>query len=275
MSARDKHNVMIERWLRQVLADPQMRRWADFAVAWVVSCYFNRSTGIAFAAVETYAANAHVDRRAVQRALVRLVDAGHLSRVRGGGRERRNQYRMVVKETAVDGPPFSDQETAVDGPPFSDVNSGPWTQETAVHEPHKQRSIDRPTSERPLKGTSDSPRADARETDSSPDLDSGFEDFWRQFPAKRAKGSARREFEKVVRAGRASADDLVHAAMRYAAAVDDGRAARFIASPARWLKDERWTDQEPAPAERTGSVGMLTIADALYGAASDDDGDEP
>ena len=282
---RDAHSVMIERWLHQVLADPQMRQWAVFAVAWALSCHFNRKTKIAFAAVKTYERLACVERRAVQRALARLVAAGHLAVTRGGGRKsakeyRTNKYRMILKasadgaalsdqETAADGPPFPNEVTAADGPPFKHGNSGPWTQVTAVHEPQKQRSMDRPTADRPLKGTADSPRAGARGGEKAPDFASrggkataaeiaaAFERFWAVYPKRVAKRAARRAFAAAVKAG-ADPEAMIANAAGYARE-RAGQDARFTKHPATWI-NECWEDDPPGGVVLDGRTGEM-VAD--------------
>jgi hypothetical protein len=275
---RDPHAVKLERWLGQVRADPRIR-WVDFAIAWAISCYFNRSTGIAWASVDEYAKRAHTDRRTVQRSLSRLIAAGHLSVVRGGGRKVTNQYQPILKNSGA-GAALSDPGNSGIGAALSATETAAgWTQNSGRVDPnHPENSGTRaaqPLNKRPLR-TTDSQRALTRASESAPsDLDPAFEEFWRQYPAKRARPAARKAFEKVVRSGRATADELVHAAMVYAAACD-GREARYVASPDRWLRHERWADEEPAPAApiSTSLITLVSEAPELFRRATPDDGDD-
>jgi hypothetical protein len=116
---RDAHSVMIEQWLDEVLADPTTKRM-DFSIAWAVSLHFNRTTRVAWAAVDEYAKRCHTDRRTVQRSLRRLESAGHL-------------------------PPFSTQKTAVPVPLFP-RRARPERAAGQPQPPRKQRCRCRPTS---------------------------------------------------------------------------------------------------------------------------------
>jgi len=68
-----------------------------------------------------------------------------------------------------------------------------------------------------------------------------FDNFWKAFPRKTAKGAARKAWEKL------TADDQLAAiagAQRFAA--DPNRDETFTPHPATWLNGERWLD-EPLP----------------------------
>lgn len=74
-----------------------------------------------------------------------------------------------------------------------------------------------------------------------------FERFWAACPKQTNKAAAKRAWP--VARQKASADEIIAGAVRYAN--DPTRLAqsrgphgdRFTASPANWLKDERWTDK--------------------------------
>lgn len=69
---------------------------------------------------------------------------------------------------------------------------------------------------------------------------SEFERFWDSYPRKVAKGSARRTFLKLWKAGALpKIDELVASVEAYAASVTD---KKFIAYPVTWLNGERWLD---------------------------------
>lgn len=85
-------------------------------------------------------------------------------------------------------------------------------------------------------------RADAREPDR-------FDEFWKQYPRKVAKGAARKAWEKALKNG-ADPEQLIFGARRYA--TDPRRSTadvRYTAHASTWLTAERWTDEDdPAPA---------------------------
>jgi len=69
-----------------------------------------------------------------------------------------------------------------------------------------------------------------------PDL--SFEEFWKTYPRKEAKGTARRAWLKAVRV--AAPDLIVAGALRYNE--DPNRDPAFTAHAATWLNGERWLD---------------------------------
>lgn len=69
-------------------------------------------------------------------------------------------------------------------------------------------------------------------------LDPSFEEFWKAYPRKDAKGTARRAWLKAVRV--ASPDRIIAGALRYNE--DVNREDAFTAHAATWLNGERWLD---------------------------------
>jgi hypothetical protein len=67
-----------------------------------------------------------------------------------------------------------------------------------------------------------------------------FEHFWAVYPRREKKEAARTEFLAAVEAG-TNPNLIVTVAGRYAVSVA-GKEARYIAGPANWLRDKRWTD---------------------------------
>jgi Helix-turn-helix domain len=74
-----------------------------------------------------------------------------------------------------------------------------------------------------------------------------FEQFWKIYPRKVAKGAAQKAWEKAVKT--AKAQDIIAGAERYAK--DGARDPKFTAHPATWLNAQRWLDeaQEPEKAQ--------------------------
>ena len=75
---------------------------------------------------------------------------------------------------------------------------------------------------------------------------SDFEEFWAAFPCWREnEKKCREEFDRILMAGRATAEEIVAGANRYGEDVR-GEDPQFIARRLNWLTAERWRD-EPRP----------------------------
>jgi len=73
-----------------------------------------------------------------------------------------------------------------------------------------------------------------------PSIDTSlFEEFWKIYPRKTAKGSARKAWEKIK-----DPESVMAGAQRFAS--DPNRDPSFTPHPATWLNGERWLD-EPLP----------------------------
>ena len=74
---------------------------------------------------------------------------------------------------------------------------------------------------------------------------SSFDEFWKIYPRKTAKGAATAAWVKARK--KASAEDLIFAAERYRD--DPNRDPSFTAHASTWLNQERWLD-DPLPARK-------------------------
>lgn len=79
----------------------------------------------------------------------------------------------------------------------------------------------------------------------------GFDDFWSLCPKKADKDSARRAFDKVIRARRATLPQLCEAMARYAEE-RDGKDPQFTKYPASWLNAGSWKN-DSGPSYEGGS----------------------
>jgi hypothetical protein len=71
-----------------------------------------------------------------------------------------------------------------------------------------------------------------------------FEEFWKVYPRKVAKGAARKAWDKI---NLKEADAIIAGATRFAN--DPNRDETYTPHPATWLNSERWTD-EPLPPKK-------------------------
>lgn len=76
-----------------------------------------------------------------------------------------------------------------------------------------------------------------------------FNQFWQAFPKKEGRSAALREWT-LARAATVPASLLLTGARQYARKCST-REARWIASPANWLRGQRWLDDEPDRFSRT------------------------
>jgi hypothetical protein len=101
--------------------------------------------------------------------------------------------------------------------------------------------------------------------------ENGFEEFWRIYPRKVGKGTARRAWAKAITG--TSLEKITAAATRYASrefarmSAGENPDLRYTAHPATWLNAERW-DDETMPtvgAPKTSPHGGRSIADLVAG----------
>ncbi len=90
--------------------------------------------------------------------------------------------------------------------------------------------------------------ADAEMAPPAPKVDAppigDFEAWWSQYPRKVSKGAARTAYDRVIKSGKASHEELVAGALRYSAE-RTGQDQQFTKHGASWLNQECWAD-EPA-----------------------------
>lgn len=84
------------------------------------------------------------------------------------------------------------------------------------------------------------------------DIARDFETWWRQYPKKAGKGAARKAYERVVKSGKATPQELLAGLARY------NPDPKFTKHPATWLNAECWLDEpeKPGSAIRSGSAAM-------------------
>lgn len=170
---------------------------------------------------QTIATRASCNVRTVQRSINELVTKGYLwVEKRGGGSancrddRRPHRYTIVLKKLRDDKmPPRKEKRGDID-----DVNEATITTSTG--------RLSRPM-KHPIETPIETPNT--------------FDDFWKAFPRKTAKGAARKAWDKLKPEEQLAA---IEGAKRFAA--DPNRDETFTPHPATWLHAERWTD-EPLP----------------------------
>ncbi len=79
----------------------------------------------------------------------------------------------------------------------------------------------------------------------------GFEAFWKAYPRRTAKGSARASWAAALKAAGGDAAVIVAGAQRYRD--DPNRDDAYTAHAATWLRAERWTDDPLPPRNGNGN----------------------
>ena len=162
--------------------------------------------------------------RNIRYILRRLEGAGEVTFERGGGRANTTLYRVLrvarlPLKTAAD---FRGQS----------LHGGKAAQEKGATGFRKGGSPLPPNRKEPT-------------TEPSEDLSiksSAFDTFWRAFPRKVGKRTARAAFDRAI--GRALAEQVITGAERYNQ--DPNREAEFTAHPTTWLNRDGWED-DPLP----------------------------
>lgn len=88
-------------------------------------------------------------------------------------------------------------------------------------------------------------------TDLTAEETAEFEQFWRLYPRRIAKGAARSAWRKA--RSLAGLQELLDGVLRYATQTE-GQEVRYICHPGTWLRQERWTDDPQALGERKGKA---------------------
>ena len=84
-----------------------------------------------------------------------------------------------------------------------------------------------------------------------------FEAFWKMYPRRIGKGTARKAFDKALKL--APADEIIRG-LAYQLPYYASKESQFIPHPSTWLNGERWADEPQMPEQKT--AGRRTAADA-------------
>jgi hypothetical protein len=108
-------------WLRRVATDARLPR-GTARLAIIFCDYFNRENRTAWPSIDLLARDLSITGRAVQTTVAALVERGHLTVDTGGGRNKTNQYRPVIKILNAENPEasftLSGEEMVKEASPF-------------------------------------------------------------------------------------------------------------------------------------------------------------
>jgi hypothetical protein len=213
------------RWIQAVLADPAFTH-AQKSILVRLALHLNVKSGRCDPSIETVARGAAVRPRAVQTAFAKAQTLGYLIRHEGGGRGRTTGYTLVLKEG------YTPSDTLHGDAAFTETLHGQTLNggaQKGARPRHKPRTAVHPNTEN-KKNIADN---------------DDFGRWYAIYPKHRARGKARKAFERIIRSGKATVDELIAGATRYVAE-RQGQEQRFTKDPATWLNGECWAD-EPLP----------------------------
>jgi hypothetical protein len=263
-TGQDNYSLDQFEWLRQVAFDRELSPIAS-RVAIALTKYFNRKhDGWAWMSQDTLAQDLGKSLRTVGAALADLVERGHLI-VKRRGMTETNLCQLVLKDGS-DQQNTSDQEMQEVADHDRQEISGQERVTGSFAQSDRQNPAgvtgkNLPTNplnepiEEPIEEI-DSPRLDLgeevgrRSQSPFPDIIVDFEAFWVQYPKKVDKGAARVAYRKVRSKGLAAREQLLNAAMAYAAE-RSRQDQKFTKNAATWLNAESWANEPAAPANTT------------------------
>jgi helix-turn-helix protein len=223
-------------WIDRLFRDRNVPHLAC-RVAMLISNHLNRTSGDAWPSQRQLAADIGVCRRTIQYALEALVETGHLAVQVSRGDT--NHYRPIFETkdaqsgAQVDVQPVAHVERG-------DAQSGATDLRNLTTGGCARPFVHNPSKKNPIKRN---PERKSLTMIGKPT--SEFEEFWRAYPRKVEKLKAEKIYAGILKQGRASPDDLIAGATRYAAerANED---PRYTKHPSTWLNGGCWAD-EPKP----------------------------
>ena len=251
-------------WLYQLLADVKGVGEDAFVAGFVLKCiHHSRIGNPTNPALATLASTLMKSERRTQAAVAKLVARGHLKFERGG-RGRSNRYTFQF----FDAPQSSSHsETRPDESvmsktgrkrPINSAMTGRFCPDDTTNS-SESHGHNRPCNL--LNEPTDEPTDSLSERNPP----SEFDDWWRQYPRREAKGAARKAYLLALK--KADAGRLLNGAMKYAAS-RAGQESRYTKLPATWLNAECWDDEAPPRSKTVAEI----VADAASGRYGDDYG---
>jgi hypothetical protein len=240
------------RWLDQVGADHSLTPLC-FRLAYAISTYVNRTTGDAWPSQPRLAADCNATDRAIRDAITRLRDRGHMEVTGKGGRGKTSRFRPVImsaekrKDTSTLLPAKAEEDFRVIPP-----KPGRKRLKTRKKTTDKRGSL-LPTI--PLI----EPIEETIERKSLPMINqsrSDFEAFWHAYPKKVDKLRAEKLFANLLKSKRASVEQLIAGANRYATE-RAGQDPTYTKHASTWLNAGGWLD-EPQPSRSTGNESIMS-----------------
>jgi hypothetical protein len=278
MSSKE-FTAKIFRWLHQVNGDDKLPGSAIKVAVRLASDFNEKLGGMAWPSCQTLSEDIGKSKATVIDMIRRLHARGHLQVEWGQqGKGHSNQYWLVEKgqpanlsatskgqvSEAAKGqvPETKGQVSARKGQPADLILS------RLIEDPSKEKKESHtspPDSASPDSGKRDGRRKQKQKRKPGAEVEAAFDQFWAAYLRKEAKKAAREEYIKAVANG-ADPGAINAGAERFAiierARIDREGKPEYTPRPARWIREERWTDPPP-PGLVTDEVGTpIGIAQA-------------
>jgi hypothetical protein len=254
---RDRFN-----WLDKIAANTSISPGA-FRLAYIISTKFlNRKTGDAWPGLDRLAEILGVNEKTVRRLTRELVDAGIMIKKRGG-KGKPNRYRMIHDDrTEMSGQSTIIPDNNVHSRDYKTGQKRPVNQLTTGHScPDDRTNLSLMTGQKcppnPLNEPIEEPvenitpqfskhKSTQTEVSRQPgsEIEREFEELWRHYPRKVARGEALRAFKHARK--KIDRSTIMAGVLRYAAE-RHSQDPKFTKHFATWLKAECWEDELTLP----------------------------
>lgn len=254
MSDSFTRNRMI--WIERVVTDKELCANAKVLGVLLATKYLNRRTGVCWPAIATLADDMGVDEKTIRRATGSLVERGYLqSKQRGLGLSNVYSISFPDDTSRPDTNVQSGTGTSVQSDTSRvDTSARPERTPVPAQNGHQcpPNLLNEPFEGNPLNNISPEPASNSKRRTSRATHAEGFDEFWKQYPRKVAKGDASRAWVKALE--KAPAQGIIAGAKRYAAE-REGQGDKFTKHPATWLNAECWLDA-PGADRPLGGIGQ-------------------
>lgn len=202
--------------------------------------------------IKTLAADAECSTRTIQRALVRLSEAGFVRIEQQfddkNGRQRESKIHLLCGEGDNLSPPKSVTPSMTPSvtPPMTESCHGPGDSKVSPLNEPSQEPLQEPLFEPSLSVASE---ALACPSDWPPDFEN---QWWKTYPRREDKKPAMRSLNKIAKMGKTTWAELLEGTQHYASHMA-GKETRFIKLPATFLNAESWKNRYTRNHERPKS----------------------
>jgi hypothetical protein len=263
--SRAEFTRLVFAWLDQIEADPDLPASA-FKIAYRLAQHFDKDTLECFPGIRFIADKTKLGIATVVDMTARLEANGHLAIIPGhSGRGNSHHYRMIRRGQQAD---LFDTDNNVRPTERLRANENVRPAEHSegekrsvcesetfgLHEknvrPAEQNHLREPLREQNPSSSSAARPAPLATKVAEKAIEQAFEEWWKIYPRKVAKGAARKAYASALK--KATAEQLKAGAGRYAAE-RAGQDERYTKHPATWLNGECWADERTTVAKPNGA----------------------
>jgi hypothetical protein len=242
-------------WMAEVLADPTLTN-GEKVVAMRLALHKNVKTARCDPSIQTIADGVAMGRRNTQYTLSRLEEKHRVKRRVGGqGPRQTTQYELLrVQRSAPLDEPGRVHENEVRAQKATPKDAEILHDGRATLHPNLNNNKENleTVSANKHPGDFQNRKGEGNQELTDADIDTGFEEFWRQCPRAVDKGKARLKYLNALKTRQVTIAELLHAMMLYSAAREEADQDHYTKTPANWLANECWNDDPEAHALGSG-----------------------